>query len=79
MLNIIIPPSIKNNQQALNIFMKTYETSQDAYKNLIELGIPKEDARFILPHGYSTRLVLTMNARELHHFFNLRLFSFDEF
>ena len=37
------------------------------------MGIPVEDARFILPHGWETRLVLTMNARELHHFFNVRL------
>jgi len=37
------------------------------------MGIPKEDARFILPHGAETRLVMTMNARELHHFFALRL------
>jgi thymidylate synthase (FAD) len=37
------------------------------------MGVPAEDARFILPHGWETRLVFTMNARELHHFFNLRL------
>ena len=70
---VIIPPSIKNNPEALKIFVETVKQSQETYKKLIDLGISKEDARFILPHGHSTRLVLTMNARELHHFFNLRL------
>ena len=31
-----------------------------------------EDARFVLPNACSTRLVMTMNARELRHFFSLR-------
>ena len=71
--SIIIPPSIQDNPEALKIFQEQAESAHNTYKNLLEMGITKEDARFILPHGYSTRLVLTMNARELHHFFSLRL------
>ena len=70
---VVIPEKIKNNPEALKIFEEAVKTSQQAYADLINLGINKEDARFILPHGHSTRLVMTMNARELHHFFNLRL------
>ena len=32
----------------------------------------KEDARFVLPNAAATRMVVTMNARELTHFFTLR-------
>ena len=71
--DVVIPPSIKENPEALKIFKECVKNSQDTYTKLIDFGISKEDARFILPHGYSTRLVLTMNARELHHFFSLRL------
>lgn len=70
---VIIPPSIESNPEALKIFQEAVRTSQEAYKRMTEMGIAKEDARFILPHGHSTRLVMTMNARELHHFFSLRL------
>ena len=70
---VVVPPSVKANSEALTIYQDAVRTSQEAYAQLIALGIPKEDARFILPHGHSTRLVLTMNARELHHFFGLRL------
>ena len=31
-----------------------------------------EDARFILPNAAETKMIVTMNARELMHFFNLR-------
>ena len=70
---VVVPDSVKNNPEALKIFNEAVKISQRAYSDLINLGISKEDARFILPHGHSTRLVMTMNARELHHFFNLRL------
>ena len=31
-----------------------------------------EDARFVLPNACETRLIVTMNVRELMHFFELR-------
>ena len=34
-----------------------------------------EDARFVLPGACETRIMLTMNARELRHFFALRMCS----
>ena len=70
---VVIPPTVKDNPEALALFNEIVAKSQEAYAKLTALGIPKEDARFILPHGHSTRLVMTMNARELHHFFSLRL------
>lgn len=42
------------------------------YKEALAEGIPKETARWILPEGTMTSLYVTMNARELLHFFSLR-------
>lgn len=39
-----------------------------AYSRLTEMGIPKEDARFILPYSFRSHIYCTMNARELLHF-----------
>jgi thymidylate synthase (FAD) len=36
------------------------------------MGIPAEDARYILPNATETKIIMTMNARELLHFFALR-------
>ena len=72
--DVVIPPSIKANPEALRLFQEQADSAHDTYKLLTEkFNIPKEDARFILPHGHATNLVMTMNARELHHFFRLRL------
>lgn len=70
---VVVPPNVKANPEALSLYQNAVRAAQEAYAALIAMGVPKEDARFILPHGHSTRLVLTMNARELHHFFRLRL------
>ncbi len=43
------------------------------YEDLSNKGVEKEDARFILPQATKTNIIVTMNARELLHFFNLRL------
>ena len=43
---------------------------KEAAKKAEKLAI--EDARFVLPNAAATRLVMTMNARELMHFFSLR-------
>ncbi len=69
----IVPPLVEANPAALAVFNEQTEAAQRAYEKLVSLGVPKEDARFILPHGAETRIVVTMNARELHHFFALRL------
>ena len=46
---------------------------KEYYSKLQSLGIPNEDARYLLPNATKTNIVITMNARELLHFFELRL------
>lgn len=68
----IMPDSIAENVEARQIFVFMSETVHKAYSQLIELGIPPEDARYILPNATETKIIMTMNARELRHFFELR-------
>jgi len=37
------------------------------YSNLVDSGVPKEDARFLLPYSYKSNFYCTANARELAH------------
>ena len=53
-------------------FMHEYARSLEEYTKLQKIGYKNEDARFVLPNGAPTNIVMTMNARELLHFFNLR-------
>lgn len=42
------------------------------YEQLIARGIPKEDARYVLPNATTTRLIMTANLREWRHIVKLR-------
>jgi thymidylate synthase (FAD) len=44
----------------------------EAYQRLRDLGVRKEDARFVLPNATATRIIVTMNFRSLRHFFSVR-------
>jgi len=68
----VTPPNIAHNAEAKRVFDETLERISDAYQKLLKMKIPKEDARFILPNAAKTNIMVTMNARELRHFFNLR-------
>ncbi|MGB9694663.1 MAG: FAD-dependent thymidylate synthase [Caldisericaceae bacterium] len=72
-IDYILPPSIQENSEASAIFDETVRLIEQAYKKLLELKIPAEDARFVLPNATETKMVATANARELMHFFKLRL------
>ena len=67
---VVIPDSITSNEKARHIFDTTIDIIQSAYDTLVEqYNIPKEDARSILPNACCTRMIVTMNVRELYHFF----------
>lgn len=68
----VVPPSIAGNEKLANRFEAFLEQTHELYRDLQEAGIPAEDARFVLPNAAATKLVMTMNGRELHHFFELR-------
>ena len=68
----VIPPSIAANQDALDEYEHFMDRADLVYTYLRSSGIPAEDARFVLPNACETRMIVTMNARELLHFFSLR-------
>jgi len=68
----VLPPSIDGSPELRKRFRRHLATVGRLYRVFIEAGIPPEDARFLLPNAASTKIVVTMNARALHHFFSLR-------
>ncbi|NLJ63901.1 MAG: FAD-dependent thymidylate synthase [Christensenellaceae bacterium] len=75
--NYIIPPKIAAlGDGAIEEYESQMAQIQSWYKSWqdrLEKGEGgNEDARFVLPNACETRLVVTMNARELLHFFKLR-------
>lgn len=70
--NYVTPPKIENNKKMKKAYDETMKNIWMEYNKLINLGIPAEDARFILPNAASTNIIVTMNARSLLNFFELR-------
>jgi len=54
------------------IFKDTIETAVRSYQELLELGMPPEDARFVLPIGTKVNIVMSLNARMLMHVADMR-------
>jgi thymidylate synthase (FAD) len=76
----IVPPSIKQDPALVREFEQCMAEAQKNYtkvlKRLNELGYEGEagqqDARYLLPNAAETKIVVTMNGRELLHFFRVR-------
>lgn len=76
----ILPPSIEAlGPEAVARFQMQMDQIESWYtewqKQLGTGEKSNEDARFVLPNACETRILMTMNVRELRHFFSLRMCS----
>jgi flavin-dependent thymidylate synthase len=64
-----LPPSIipgpAADEPAFVIYTDAIRAAEKAYNALIDAGIPAEDARYLLPHATTTRIIYTTNLRAL--------------
>ena len=70
---LVIPDAIADDSHARAVWDGFVDQVTSTYRELRELGVRKEDARFVLPNAAATRIIVTMNFRELLHFFRLRI------
>lgn len=69
----VLPDSIKDNPDARALFENHMRATAEVYGRLVDCyKLPMEDARYILPNACTTNIIVSMNARELRHFFALR-------
>jgi thymidylate synthase (FAD) len=64
---VVTPPSVQSNEAAYKAYDEALKTVYSAYEKMVAAGVPKEDARYILPSAIKTKLVMTLNARSLMH------------
>lgn len=72
MFQVVIPPSISADPMMEEKFSALLRELHRLYGEMVESGIPAEDARYVLPNATETKILATMNVRELLHFFRLR-------
>ncbi|MDO4183229.1 MAG: FAD-dependent thymidylate synthase [Coriobacteriia bacterium] len=71
-LDVVKPATVTADPELEETFDTAIEAAMAAYKKLLDAGVPAEDARYLLPNAAETKIVVTMNIRELLHFFSLR-------
>jgi len=64
---VVIPVSIQSNEPAYKAYDEALKIVYAAYEKMVAAGVPKEDARYILPSAIKTKLVMTLSARSLMH------------
>ena len=69
----IMPKSVMKDNTDAKFFVEAMDSTTDIYQLLVDSGIEPEDARFVLPNACETKMIVTMNVRELISFCGLRL------
>lgn len=62
-LGYYIPPELEG--EDLDLYRRYMDGLFAAYGDLLEAGVPREDARFLLPYAFHSNFYCTLNAREL--------------
>lgn len=73
--NVVIPPLVANNSNALEDFNQAIDAARINYDRLLSTGISPEDARAVLPNATTTNLILTVNLEALMNICGERLCS----
>lgn len=59
-------------EDAKTVYEKALKNCTKAYENLLELGVPAEDARYALPLSTQVNVTMSGNSRTMLHLLNLR-------
>lgn len=70
----VVPPTVEQSRFKED-FKKKALDSKEFYSDMVKEGIPKEDARYILPNATVSEIVISANFRELRHIFEVRCVS----
>lgn len=69
---LTVTPETMVNPELLGDIVEVKRAVDRLYNHARKLGVPHEDCRYYTLQGGYTTFVMTMNARELRHFFSLR-------
>lgn len=69
---VVRPATVDATPETAQAFDAAIDACWQAYDQLVQAGVPAEDARYVLPNACETKIVITMNIRELMHFFENR-------
>ena len=78
MADFVVPPDVRKAPDFAAEYGDLMVRCQEFYKRLVEHGIARGTARYVLPSGFTTRIVMTMNARSLFNLISQRECAAEE-
>ena len=67
---IVVPSSV--DESNIGDYIGGIHGASESYQRLVDNGVPREDARFLLPNAVETSMLVTMDGKSLVHFLGLR-------
>lgn len=68
-----VPDSIENDKELANSYMALIDKVNDFYNAMCDKGIPKQDARYVMPNAAITNMVMAGNGRTWFEYLEKRL------
>lgn len=68
---VVVPETVEKADMK-GAFQDQVTSNYETYQEMLDAGVPKEDARFILPIGSKTSLYFKTNFREYRHIIDIR-------
>lgn len=68
-----LPPEVELDEEARLLFERAVGSALGTYNALVERGVSKQIARYVLPNATRTRIIVKANLREWRHILRLRL------
>ncbi len=69
--DVVLPPTIEQSPFK-DRYLEMAAECEALYTDMVKSEIPKEDARYILPGGTTSEIVISANFREFRHIFQVR-------
>ena len=70
--DFVISDRINEDEKLLNLYQDFIKKSFDLYNTFIRLGLPREDAMYVLSSSKSENIVITLTASQLFKFFSAK-------
>lgn len=68
----LVDMSERTQERMRAVYEQQVEQAVEAYQNMVDAGVPKEDARYILPLGTQVNVTFSGNLRTMLHVLNMR-------
>lgn len=71
-ITVIKPCYLEEGTEAYERWKRACDAAEEAYFDLLDIGLTAQEARAVLPNSLKTEVCMTANIREWRHFFKLR-------